>query len=46
METALPLGLDSVVVDDFLRRTREKKIMVDLADIERRFGGVKKEVGG
>ncbi|MDP2342697.1 MAG: SRPBCC family protein [Deltaproteobacteria bacterium] len=43
MKTVLPLGLDSVFDDDFIRRVREKKIVGDLADIERQFGEVPAE---
>lgn len=43
MKTVLPLGLDNVFDDDFIRRAREKKIVGDLADIERRFGAVPAE---
>ena len=46
MKTVLPLGLDSVFDDDFVRRAREKKIVGDLADIERRFNEARREGAG
>lgn len=46
MKTVLPLGLDSVLDEDFVRKAREKKIVGDLADIERRFNGARTEGAG
>lgn len=43
MKTVLPLGLDRVVDDDFVRRARDKKIASDLTDIERRFGASREQ---
>lgn len=43
--TVLPLGLDRVFDEAFLRRHREHKMRVDLEDIERYFGGLPRPGG-